>query len=813
MERVQIAVRALAEYAFRSGSIESGFRTAGTLAEGTKAHQEIQKRYGEQDEKERLLKAEIPFGSDLLFVLEGRCDGLLQEDGRMVIDEIKSTASALELIGENSYPVHWAQAYLYAYMYVVTRLTPEHGEAVAAEAAPAAAEPIVVQLTYVHVNTGETRRFRREAAPGELECLVTDMFAKYAPYARMMLRHKAERDRSIHGLPFPFDDYREGQRKLAAAVYRSIERGEGLFAKAPTGIGKTMSTLFPAVKAVGAGLLERIFYATVRTTTRTAAEEALGRMASKGLKLHAVTITAKDKICFRETVSCRKEDCEFADGYYDRINEALLDLLRHETLMTREVVERYARKHRVCPFEFSLDAAYAADAVIGDYNYALDPRVSLKRMRDELRRKTALLVDEAHNLPDRAREMISAALDKAAFLQLQRAYKTANPALAAAAKAVNARFIALRKQIGDRGASAEQEAPVELLALAEAFAAEAERQLAAGGGTERELPDGGSTAAELLLETYFGVQHFISTGTMFDDRYVTLTEVSGQAVTVKLRCLDPSEFLRQNAKNYRSRILFSATLAPLSFYMDALGAAEGDRSLSVPSPFSREQLQVWVAPLSTRYADRERTGTALARLLLETTERRKGNYLVFFPSYAYLNAIADSFRMLEELSGTARLGSPAGPIADVLIQRTDMTEAERDAFLASFGMGGDGPSKPVIGFAVLGGAFSEGIDLVGDRLNGVIVVGVGLPQINVERDLIKDYEERAGRNGFDYAYVYPGMNKVLQAGGRLIRSERDTGLLVLVDDRYLQLRYRRLLPEEWRDFRVVEGNIPGNITW
>lgn len=759
---INIAVRPLVEYVFSSGDLSSGFRTMTTLVEGTKAHQQVQRQYGETDQKEVYVSAEIPYG-DLLFVVDGRCDGLLaEEDGLMTIDEIKSTSGDLALITEETYPVHWAQARCYAYMVARERGLPR----------------MRIQLTYMQLPTGELKRYREEADYAELESFVQEVVRQYAPYAEMLRTHREARDRSISQLSFPFKTYRAGQRKLAGAVYKTIEEKVSLFAKAPTGIGKTISTTFPAIKAIGEGHLQHLFYLTAKTITRTAAEEAFALMQAGGLHLHAVTITAKDKVCFQEEVSCRKEDCPFADGYYDRINGAVLDILTHETLIGRQVIEKYARKHRVCPFEYSLDLAYAADAVICDYNYIFDPKVSLKRMFGEQKSRTALLVDEAHNLVDRAREMYSAELNKADFLALQRGYKGMNAAVYRAAKAVNGFFIALRKEM-EGPHRIDRNKPEELLNLAEEFIFHAEQELASPG------PGAGAAAEEaaLLLQTYFAAQSFVRTGKLYDERYVTYAEVTAKDLRIKMFCLDPSHLLREMGKGFRSRILFSATLSPLSYYRDMLGATPEDYTVSIPSPFAREQLEVTIHPLSTRYRDREQTKEALAELLRQLALGRSGNYLYFFPSYAYMNLIYELVI--------------AGPMENVrfLVQQGAMSEQEREDFLAAF----DANNKEtLVGFAVMGGIFSEGIDLVGDRLTGVAVVGVGLPQIGLERDIIRDYFNEQDKDGFDYAYVFPGMNKVLQAGGRLIRSENDHGVLLLIDDRYLHPHYNRLLPEEWR---------------
>ncbi|MFC5528239.1 ATP-dependent DNA helicase [Cohnella yongneupensis] len=755
---VNLSVRSLVEYVCSSGSIDSGFRTASTLPGGTKAHQKIQKQYGDSDQKEVYLSAEIPCG-DLLFVVDGRCDGLLVDaNGGITIDEIKSTErDVLSMLEADAPLVHWAQAKLYAYMY----------------ARENEVEWLRVRLTYVRIDTEEQRRFEREVTLAELSAFAEQLVESYAPYAKLLVRNRTLRNDSIGELGFPFKDYRKGQRKLVGSVYKAIDEKRKLFAKAPTGIGKTVSTLFPAIKAIGAGKIEHLFYLTARTITRTAAEDALALMKEQGLNLRSVTVTAKEKICFRDQVDCRPEACPYADGYYDRINGAVMDLLEQDTLIRRDVIESCARKHTVCPFELSLDAAYGADAVICDYNYLFDPRVSLKRLTGERKQGTVLLVDEAHNLIDRAREMYSAALEKRDFLELEREFKGVREDVRAAAKAVNKWFIELKKRIVGE-ADVSKEPPAKLLELVEGFVAVAEQALASG-----------TITSERLLDVYFSALSFIRIGKLYDDSYVTYAELDRNDVRLKMFCMNPSSLLKQMGKGFRAHVFFSATLSPLSYYMDMLGAGEEDYSVTLGSPFAKEQWEFEIVPLSTRYVDRAATKDRLTAKLRATVDKRPGNYLFFFPSYAYMNVIYEAF--MEGIEGATGIRT--------LLQTPNMAEEERERFLGAFVGGQEGS---LIGFAVMGGIFSEGIDLVGDRLTGVAVVGTGMPKLGLEPNLISGYFAGEGKNGFDYAYVYPGINKVLQAGGRLIRSEHDRGVLMLIDDRYLEPRYSRLLPEEWR---------------
>ncbi|WP_458413330.1 helicase C-terminal domain-containing protein [Schinkia sp. CFF1] len=749
---VHISVRGLVEYVYRSGSIDSRFFSQSTLLEGTRIHQKIQKTYQEGDQAEVYLRTEIPY-RDLTFVIDGRCDGLLFRDNEVIVDEIKSYSGLPSQLPEEGYSVHWAQAQLYAYIY-----SKDHG-----------LKEIAVQLTYVHVESGASELYKKKFNFSELERFAYEMVEGFGPYAKLQQKHRNSRNESIKALDFPFETYRPGQRKLAGAVYKTIMDKKSLFTKAPTGIGKTISTLFPAVKAIGEGHLNRIFYLTAKTMTRKAAEDAIARMHSCGLDLTSITITAKDKVCFRDETICQKDCCEFANGYYDRINEAILDILSHENAITREVLEKYARKHKVCPFEFSIDLAYEVDAVICDYNYIFDPRVSLKRLLGEQRKNTAILIDEAHNLVDRGREMFSASLRKKTFLQLKKDYKGTGNLIFEYAKGINAWFIALKKSKAEKNEFVLDSFDPDLQTLLISFVEACEGVLQTEG-------------SQNLLEAYFDVKNFLKIVELLDDSYIIYGEQERNDLHLKLFCINPAKLLQQMGKGFRAKIFFSATLSPLPYYQDILGGQKDDYVQSLPSPFSSEQTEVIIKPLSTRYRDREHTKDEIVSFVHSLIQNRPGNYLLFFPSYQYLLTVHDLFKETDSETKTQ-------------IQTMGMTEEEREAFLDEFK---PNQGETLLGFAVLGGIFSEGIDLIGNRLNGVVVVGVGLPQLCFEVNLIKDHFDRQGKNGYNYAYVYPGINKVLQAGGRLIRSEKDRGTIALIDDRFMQKQYQQLLPEEWK---------------
>lgn len=756
--QMTISVRDLVSYVYRTGSIDERFQTNTALVEGTAIHQEVQKKYKEKDESEVFLEYEFQ-QEGLNLKVQGRCDGLLDTEEGPVIDEIKSTSRDLEEIDDTTYPLYWAQAKGYAFIY----------------AAQEELQKIQVQLTYVQKRTKDKKRILRTFTYEELHQFMEETVSEYASYARILLHIREQKEKTVPDLNFPFPSYRDGQRKLAGSVYRTIEEKRNLFAQAPTGIGKTISTLFPAIKALQLEGLERIYYLTAKTITRATAEEALQKMGERGLKLRSVTLTAKDKICFQEETICQPDYCEFADGYYDRINGAIVDILLHETQMTRSVIESYARKHKVCPFEFSLDLTDVSDVIIGDYNYIFDPRVSLKRLMPDRKKKTALLVDESHNLVERAREMYSASIAKQSYESVAAEWDGEEDSLVKVADAIGKdleRFYSSKEEFTQL-----DQVPGELEENIERFLSEAESLLQENTEGER---------SERLMDVYFQSQRFLKILEYVDEHYRLLGESTREGnFILKLFCLDPSHVLSETTKTFRSGVFFSATLSPFAYYKEMLGGTKDDYILHLPSPYDSSQIDVMITPLSTRYKSREKTVGELTKRLYEQVELHKGNHLFFFPSYHYMEMVYREFKNF----------SPV----DAVMQERGMDEERREDFLAQFEEGGR-----LVGFAVLGGIFSEGVDLRGDRLNGVAVVGIGLAPRSFEKELIKDYFNQKGRNGYDYAYVYPGMNKVLQAGGRLIRSEEDHGSIQLVDDRFLSRKYLQLLPDDWGNYRILK---------
>jgi len=637
-----------------------------------------------------------------------------------------------------------------------------------------------VQLTYYQIDTDERKSFRKTFSITELKEFFYDLVEKYAIWARMSISWRLERDESIRELRFPFASYRKGQRELAVAAYKTMEEGKKLFAQAPTGIGKTISTLFPAVKAVGEGHISKIFYLTAKTVTRQVAEEAFMRMRSRGLKFKTITLTAKDKICFCKSAGCNPEQCEYAKGHFSRVNDAVFDILNNEDDFTREKIETYAKKHRVCPFEYALDLSLWADCIICDYNYVFDPKVYLRRFFLNNKGDYAFLIDEAHNLVDRAREMFSAELYKSSFLELKRIMKSKQSKIAKLLSEINKYMISLRKECGEQGFLVKQEELKDLYKLLKELLKESEDWLSRNHGSE---------GFEQMLELYFDAMAFIRISEFFDERYVTFIEAEKSEVRVKLFCLDPSYLLSEATRRGKAAVFFSATLTPLNYFREILGGSDGDYTMILPSPFSRDNLCLLTADrISTRYRNRESSYDSIVEIIGTTVEQKPGNYMVYFPSYKYMNEVYSRF-------------TEQFPDVATIVQESAMQEEERENFLEMFR---PDATETLVGFSVLGGIFSEGIDLRGDRLIGAIIVGVGLPQISAEQDIIMNYFREKNSMGYEYAYMFPGMNKVLQAAGRVIRSENDRGIVILVDERYSQRNYRNLFPEHWSHYKKIK---------
>lgn len=765
---IKLPIRRLVEFILRSGDIDSRYVEKDRMFEGAKVHRRLQKSNAAilNDYKSEVSLTAKLCHEDLTFILGGRADGVFNDGGKFVIDEIKTTTIPVSLINEDFNDSHWAQAKCYAYIY----------------ASQNSLADISVQITYYNLDNEDTKQFIRTYNFSELECFLSQLIKKYSVWARFSAEWAELRDKTIKTLDFPFSAYRKGQRKLAVYTYTAIDKGKKLFAQAPTGIGKTISTLFPAVKAIGEGKISKIFYLTAKTITRQVAEEAFQKMRAGNVRLKTLTLTAKDKICFKEKTLCNPEYCEYAKGHFDRVNEAILDAINSFDEFTRTTIEIYAQKYNVCPFELSLDISLWVDCIICDYNYVFDPRAYLRRYFAEGNEDYAFIIDEAHNLAPRAREMFSAELNKTSFLKIKKGYGASSKSFNKSLNSINRYFLVLKNNCGDNDHFVTDDKPDELIKILTRYTDICESLLK----ENREI----STDSEFLSQ-YFEALNFIQISEYYNDAYVTFTEKQQNEVTVKLFCLDPSSLLREAMKRGNSSIMFSATLTPVDYFRDILAGDKEDLELNIDSPFDSNNLCLLAADhISTKYKSRQYSITAIADLIYSFTAARKGNYIVYFPSYKYMNDVFTEF-------------TNKYPFIDVKEQVSNMTEEMREYFLGSFE---EDPQNTMIAFCVLGGIFSEGIDLQGSRLIGAVIVGVGLPQLNIQQDIIKDYFNRKNGLGYEYAYMYPGMNKVLQAAGRVIRGENDKGAVLLIDERFTSNNYKRLFPKHWQHYKTVRDN-------
>lgn len=760
---IRISVRNLVEFILRSGDIDN--RAAGAdkdaMLLGGKIHRKIQRRMGADYHAEVAMKMEVPCRGFSLSV-EGRADGVMETPSGIVIDEIKGVFKELEFLKE-PVPIHLAQAKCYAYIYARQHDLNEIG----------------VQMTYCNMDTEDLKRFQNVFRTEDLENWFFEIVGQYEKWARFQIQWREKRNASIHEVTFPFE-YREGQKRLTAAVYRTIEQKKKLFIQAPTGVGKTIATVFPAVKAVGEGLGEKIFYLTAKTITRTVAWQAFETLKDQALRMKVIVLTAKEKICFCEETECNPDACPYAKGHFDRVNDAVYELLTTTDAISREVIEEQARKWKVCPFEMGLDVSTWADAIICDYNYVFDPNAHLKRFFGEGNKGEYLfLIDEAHNLVDRAREMYSARICKEDFLSVKRLVKTEDIKLGRRLEDCNRQLLSLKRECdGCRVLDSAANVYLKLISLM----GEMERYL-----EECEKEE----VRKEVLELYFSVRTFISVYEELDQDYLIYSEIGNEGrFYLHLFCVNPARRLKEYLEKGIGTIFFSATLLPIQYYKTLLSTVKDDYTIYAESPFDTgHRLLMLGTDVSTRYKLRgSRMYQKYAGYLLEVAQAKAGNYIAFFPSYRFMEEVYEEFLDLVEKQG-----------ADVeyVMQSQYMSEEAREIFLENFEME---RSQSLMGFCVLGGIFSEGIDLAEDKLIGAVIVGTGLPQVCRERELLRQYFEGQGLQGFDYAYLYPGMNKVLQAAGRVIRTDEDRGVILLLDDRFKDRRYRETFPREWADY-------------
>lgn len=763
LTRIRISVRNLVEFIFRSGDIDNRIGKGAqkeAMQEGSRMHRKIQGRMGMEYRAEVPLKLEVP-QEQYVLALEGRADGIITNADGVTVDEIKCMYTDVTRFEEPIF-VHKAQAMCYAYIYAL-----QNG-----------LDQISVQLTYCDLDTEEICRFEEAFSFFWLERWFQDMMEAYRKWTDFQFAWRKIRQTSIQTLEFPFP-YREGQYKLVGDVYRTIHRKKILFIQAPTGTGKTISALFPAIRAVGENLGDKIFYLTAKTITRTVAKDTCDLLKAKGYRGKVIVLTAKEKMCPCEEMDCNPSNCLRAKGHYDRVNDAVYDLITTEEDFTRERMLAQAEKYQVCPFEMSLDASLYADIIICDYNYVFDPNVYLKRFfSEEEKGDYIFLVDEAHNLVERGREMYSAVLVKEEILTVKKLVRGKDRKLEAALEKCNRQMLEWKRECETytiyESIGAFAFSLMRLMSLLDIF-------LQSRG----EMPE-----RKEVTEFYLNLRHFMNMFERVDENYVLYSDFDEtDRFCLHLYCVNPSVNLQECLERGKSTIFFSATLLPVNYYKNLLSSKKDNYAVYADSAFREEQRLLFIGRDVSSLYTRRTLGEfhRIALYIQQVLRAKKGNYLIFFPSYRFMEDVYEQFLTVNEQE------------ADCMMQSGNMNEADREEFIQEFS---NPRGKSLAAFCVLGGIFSEGIDLKEDLLIGVLIVGTGLPQICNQREILKEYYQEENGQGFDYAYQYPGMNKVLQAAGRVIRTASDRGIIGLLDERFLRSDYRQLFPREWSQYEV-----------
>lgn len=757
---MNVSVKEIAEFLYGTGSLTNERVLQTRAIEGTEIHQYWQNKYLENDQKEVVVKTTV-FNETIELTISGRIDGVLNRDGHLVIEEIKSTHTDFDVLDEKTYPSHLAQLKMYAYMYL------EHLDA----------RSIDIVLTYIKVEDRTTLQFEKHLTKKKLETYFNKNIDKYLEWLMLLHQHENARLKSIEGLSFPFDTFRLNQREMMAYIYKNVLRKGILYAEAPTGIGKTVASLFSSLKAVNQPR-EKVFYLTAKNDGKKVVLDTVRLLDEKGLIAKTCEITAKDSMCLLDERDCDPEVCPYAKGYYKKVYKAIRDIYSQETILTKHLFKSYGKKHKVCPFELSLDTSNYADIIICDYNYVFDPLVHLIRYFEMDGYAPIILCDEAHNLVSRSRAMYSASLFSNDFLRIKETARYLKPNPSYELNQILDIFEEASIELMEVDFIKKEEVNPYLLKTLKKLLGKLDQIFS----DDRVQFD-----KKTLREFYFNVHRFLRISEYYNDEFVFLLEKSDNDIQCSIQCLNASSFITETIEHHTEGCtFFSATLDPMFYYKALLTGDIGD-DISFMSPFKQSNLLLLaVDDVSTRYKDRENSIDKIIDVTRALVASKKGNYIVFFPSYAYMKIVKE--RLVEEIEGVS-----------FVTQRREMFSSERKEIMKLFEE--DAETSQVFLF-VMGGIFGESIDLIGDMLSGVLVIGVGLPALSPFNNVLRSHYDMTFRNGFDYAYTYPGLNKVIQAVGRVIRTETDRGIAILLDDRFTTRKYLSLYPKAWSHIAI-----------
>jgi DNA excision repair protein ERCC-2 len=753
----KIGVRDLAYFIHQSGDLTTEFFSNHDMLVGSRAHDFLQSQYSSLDKAEYYIKREISYLGKT-YILDGYIDGVLNEDETIIIEEIKSTTKELDEITIEYHKEHLAQAKIYAYLYALENNM----------------DVINIRLTYISVIDYDVKSFDMIAKFDELEDFTLSTLEAYISWLNMLDSSKNDKNETLKTIKFPFESERMGQRTLMKATYKALTNNEILYCIAPTGIGKTMATMFSALKTLNENY--KLFYLTAKGSGKNAPLDAIRILKDKGLKIKAIDITAKKKICNAKMGHCNPDECPYTKDYFSKLNEATKEIFSKYDIYSEDVILEITNKYKICAFEFSLYLSYFCDIVIADYNYAFDPSARLIRYFEDDTYKPKVLVDEAHNLVDRSRDMYSANITELDIRTLRKYLNGYKPSIRNDCNKALEILDSYREFLVDRTTIFENSMNHDLNVILRNIFQKCDQIFE----ENKKIKD-----KDIALESYFKIMDFLNISEIFSENHRVIIKLIDDKIYMTYFCLDASKFILETIKeSIYGIVFFSATLYPIEYHANLITAGEG-KFLELDSPFDPNNLDIIInSSVSTKYKNRIDSIDSIIEAIEVVTESKSGNYIVFFPSYQYMNMV------LEQI---------IDPNYEIIIQKNNLTELEKNEIINKFKT----TKNTKVGFFVMGGVFSEGIDYIGDALSGVIIVGVGLPLICDENNLLKEYYESTYNNGFNYAYTYPGFTKVIQAVGRVIRDYNDRGIAILMDERFVYNEYQQLMPKHWQKRKVI----------
>lgn len=758
--KVKIAIKELAYFICQSGNLTPEFFSNHDVNQGMKAHQYLQSKYNEESKKEVYIKKEFTYqGKELL--LHGFIDGVLNIEDEIIIEEIKSTTRELDELDLTARQEYLAQLKIYGYLFAL-----ENNR-----------KTIHLRLTYISTIDYSTKSMDIISSLEELEEFTFDLLEEYMIWLNHIETAEQEKISTIASVQFPYTRMRPGQRDMMKACFSTMKNKEILYVVAPTGIGKTMATLFSSLKTLGKN--DKLFYLTAKGSGKEAPLQAIRLLEKQGLKMKTINLTAKKKICNSSQRNCNPDECPYAIGYFDRLKGAMFDIYPTNNIFDERKILEISNKHHICAFEFSLYLSYFCDVVIADYNYVFDPHAHLIRYFEDDTYHAKVLVDEAHNLISRSKDMYSSILSEEDIRSLRKTLSGLKPTVRNDCNKILQKIDSYKELVTEKAIYESTQLDLDLIVLLRNLMTKCDQLFEENKKINHK---------DEALDVYFKLMDFVRISEYFGPTHRMLVRFEKEVCFIELMCLDASLFLLETIhSSIQGIVFFSATLTPFSYHSNLLTQGEG-KFIELPSPFDPSKLAILINnKVSTLYKNRDASIDAILESIETIVEIKKGNYIVFFPSYQYLNQVVSFIE---------------NPNYEMLIQKPSSTEEERALLLQKFRE----QNGCKVGFFVMGGLFSEGVDFIGDLLTGVVIVGVGLPLYCEENNILKDYFEDLYHAGFDYAYTYPGFTKVIQAAGRVIRSEEDRGFVLLIDERFTYAKYQELMPHHWLNKKVINGN-------